>query len=612
MMRLVIYLLLVAAAAAGLGWLADRPGTLHIEWQGYDIETTVFRAIVILAMATAAAIFVWSVLRTIWNSPAAIGERIVRRRQKRGLDALSSGMIAIGAGDKAMATRYALQARKALPHEPLTHLLRAQAAQISGDRSTARRIFESMLSSPDTEQLGLRGLFLEAEREGEHEAASQFAQRALKSNPKLGWSADALFDLQCKKRDWSGALETLAQAKRNGVVEKTAADRKRAVLLTGLAQQAEEEETEKALGLALEAHTLAPDLVPAAAVAARILAGRGQTGKAAKIIHKTWARAPHPDLAHAYAYARIGDSPRDRLDRVRQLAALNSHSIESPIAIATTAIEARLFPEARDVLAPLLDNRLTQRVATLMARIEAGETDDKGRVREWLARAVNAARDPAWTADGVVADRWEPISPVTGSLDAFQWRVPVENRDTSSSNILGERLEELLAISAPQPVKAPVTAAAPAPEPKAEAAAAPSAQIKREEAVDAEAVTVRPQKAVKVETKAAAREETTPAQTAAMAAAAKPFATRIDAKPIAPVQRADEVTIVKSASAASKSADAAVQPVPAAAKPAAAAPKPGADAKIFVAPRAPDDPGLEEPEPDEAEKFTKRVYRAVN
>lgn len=613
MMRLVIYLLLIAAIATGLGWLADNPGTLKLEWQGYDVQTSVFSAVVMLAIATVIAIIVWSILRMVWNSPAVLGERMLKRKQKRGLEALSSGMIAIGAGDKAMATRYALQARKALPHEPLTHLLRAQAAQLSGDRATARRIFESMLSSPDTEQLGLRGLFLEAEREGEHEVARQFAERALRSNGKLGWSVDALFDLQCKQKDWSGALETLAQAKRSGLVEKTAADRKRAVLLAGLAQDAEENETEKALGLALEAHGLAPDLVPAAAVAARILAGRGQTGKAAKIIHKTWARAPHPDLAHAYAYARIGDSPRDRLDRIRQLAALNSHSIESPIAIATTAIEARLFSEARDALAPLLDDRLTQRVATLMARIEAGENDDKGRVREWLARAVNASRDPAWTADGIVADKWEPISPVTGALDAFQWRVPVENRDISSANILGERLEELLAISAPQPVKAPsAPAATPEPEKAPEPAAA--APIKRDEAVDAEAVTVRPQPVKPAELKAEVTSETKPPETV------------IEARVIAPVQRADEVTIVKPTGKVTVSSGAGVaakvsEPAKeAAAAPAAKPAKPAAtpttakpaDPKIFVAPRAPDDPGLEEAEPDEVEKFTKRVYRAVN
>ncbi len=474
MVRLVIYLVSLALAATGLAWLADRPGSLHVEWQGLDIETTVFRATVILAMAIATTIFLWSLLRTIWNTPAVLGERILKRRQKRGLEALSSGMIAVGAGDQSLATRYALQARKSLPHEPLTHLLRAQAAQLSGDRATARRIFESMLAAPDTEQLGLRGLFLEAEREGAGEAAKQFAQRALKSNAKLGWSADALFDLQCKNKDWSGALETLASARKNGHIEKTSAERRRAILLAGQAQDAEENESDKALALALEAHNLAPDLVAAAAVAGRILASKGNTGKAAKILQKTWAKAPHPELATVYAYARIGDSPRDRLGRIQQLAALNPHSIESPIAVATTAIDARLFNEARTALEPLLANRLTQRVATLMARVEAGEHGDKGRVREWLARAVHAARDPAWTADGIISERWEPISPVTGALDAFQWRVPVETLQKTGPDLVAERLEELLAISAPQAeaADAPATAASPQQEKAASATSA--------------------------------------------------------------------------------------------------------------------------------------------
>lgn len=449
MVRLVIYLLGVALAASGLAWLADRPGTLQIAWQGYDIETSVFRAAVLLALAIAIAVFLWSICRTIWNSPAAVGERIVTRRKRRGLDALSSGMIAVGAGDKALATRYALQARKSLPHEPLTHLLRAQAAQLSGDRATARRIYEAMLTSPETEQLGLRGLFLEAEREGAPDAAQQFAGRAMKANPKLGWSCDALFDLQCRSKNWDGALESLAHAKRSGHHDKASGDRKRAILLAAKAQDLEEAETDIALSSALEAHTLAPELVPAAAVAGRILASRGQTGKAAKILQKTYTKSPHPDLATAYAHARVGDSARDRLDRIRQLAALNPHSIESPIAVATTAIEARLFDDARMALEPLLANRLTQRVATLMARIEAGENGDKGKVREWLARAVTAARDPVWIADGVISDQWEPISPIDGRLDAYQWRVPVEARDQARADIVSNRLEELLALGQP-------------------------------------------------------------------------------------------------------------------------------------------------------------------
>ncbi len=450
MLRLIGFLLAVTVAAAGLAWLADRPGELVVQWQGYQIETSVFRAIVILFAFLVMALVVWSLLRHAWNSPAAVGGHLAKRRQKLGLDALSSGMIALGAGDRAAAMRAAIQARKTLPNEPLTHLLRAQAAQLTGDRTTARRIFEAMLATPDTEQLGLRGLYLEAQREGETEAARHFTERAVKLNPKLAWAVDALFDLQCRQSDWAGALETLAIARKNGHIERPSADRRRAVLLTAQAQTAEDSDPERALSLALEAHGLAPDLVPAAAIAGRLLASRGNTPRAAKILQKTWTRAPHPDLATAYAYARIGDSPRDRLDRVKQLAALSPNSLEGPIAAATAAIEARQYDDARAALEPLLDSRMTQRVATLMARIEGEQHGDKGRVREWLARAVNAPRDPAWTADGVVADKWAPISPVTGALDAFRWRVPVESVDRGDGETLAAKLEELVALGGPE------------------------------------------------------------------------------------------------------------------------------------------------------------------
>jgi len=450
MTRLISFLVGVLLIAAGLAWLADRPGTLLVTWQGYEIETSVFRAVVLFAGLVALALLAWSILSQIWSSPAAVSRLITRRRQRRGLDALSSGMIAIGAGDKSMATRYAMQARKSLPNEPLTHLLRAQAAQLSGDKPTARRIFEAMLSSPDTEQLGLRGLFLEAGREGEHEAQRQFAERALHLNPKLSWPVDALFTLQCRAGDWAGALQTLALARRHGQIERPLADRRRAVLLTAQAQTLEEDDPEKSLSLALEAHGLAPSLIPAAAIAGRLLAARGNTPRAAKVLQKTWVRAPHPEIAKAYAYARIGDSPRDRLDRVKQLHTLNPHSVESAIAVALAAVDARDYAEARRALQPFTETGLTRRVAALLARIEAEESGDKGRAREWLARAVTAPRDAAWMADGVISDRWAPVSPVTGTLDAFEWRVPSEEPDSGEERILGADLTEFISAVEPE------------------------------------------------------------------------------------------------------------------------------------------------------------------
>ncbi len=448
MLRLIAFLLITVAVGTGLAWLADNPGNITISWQGTLIDVSVFTATWVSVLAIFLLFVSWSIFKAIWRSPAAVGHYFKRRRQARGLDALSSGMIAIGSGDRDSATRYAIQARKDLPNEPLTHLLRAQAAQLTDDRATSRRIYEGMLGSRDTEALGLRGLFLEAQKENETEAARQFAQRALGLNSKLGWASNALFDMQCKAKDWPAALETLASARKNGLVAKPAADRRRAVLLTAQAQIAEDDDPDKALKLALEAHGLAPKLVPAGDIAGRLLASRGNTAKAAKVLQNTWKRSPHPDLSLTYAYARPGDSPRDRLTRVKALARLTPHTIESPIAIATAAIEAHDWDGARKALAPLLDKRITQRVCTLMAQIEAEQHGDAGRVREWLARAVNAPRDPTWTADGVTSAQWAPVSPVSGELDAFEWRVPVESVDHSDAAVLTQRLEEFVALGA--------------------------------------------------------------------------------------------------------------------------------------------------------------------
>ena len=589
MLRLVAFLLAVLAVASGLAWLADRPGQLIINWQGREIETSVFHAVVILAALTATAIFIWSLLRQMWNSPATVGHFINKRRQRRGLDALSSGMIAIGAGDRANATRYAIQARKSLPNEPLTHLLRAQAAQLSGDRTTARRIFEAMLASPDTEQLGLRGLFVEAQREGAAEPAQQYSQRALRLNPKLAWPVDALFDLQCREGNWAGALETLATARRNGHVDKAVADRRRAVLLTAQAQTLEDSDAEKALTLASEAHGLAPDLIPAAAIAGRILAGKGNTARAAKILQKTWSKAPHPDLSTAYAFARIGDSPRDRLDRVKQLAALRPYAVEASIAVATAAIEARDWDQARQALSPLLDqSRLTQRAATLMARIEGEQHGDKGRVREWLARAATAQRDATWTADGVVAERWAAVSPATGQLDAFVWKVPVERvGETDEATLLHDRLRELVATSGDTLDDDDIALGAAA-LPAAAAPPKPAADV-----VDAEPVTTGKPAAA---SEPALNERVPAAEGGRSSYSGLPVGA--PPAPAAPAAKPESSTAEAAAKPApvpsTARADVAAPAATPAARPAPAAPAQRSspdEPRIFVAPRAPDDPG---------------------
>ena len=283
-----------------------------------------------------------------------------------------------------------------------------------------------MLDRPETELLGVRGLFLEAKRSNDLDAARALAERAVKRDPKLAWGVNALFDLQAREGDWDGALDTLAIARQNGDLDQNVAARRRAVLLTAEARDAEATNPDKALALATEALRLAPSLVPAAEIAGRILASKGEARHASRLVSRTWKLAPHPDLALVYAFAKPGESPRERLKRIKHLASLTPGDIEGQIAIANAAIEAHEWQEARNALEPYLEDRPSARICTLMARIEAGELGDRGREREWLARALRAPRDRAWIADGYVSDRWLPVSPVTGAVDAFEWKAPVD------------------------------------------------------------------------------------------------------------------------------------------------------------------------------------------
>ena len=108
---------------------------------------------------------------------------------------------------------------------------------------------------------------------------------------------------------------------------------------------------------------------------------------------------------------------------MQKLAGKIPGQLEGALAVARAALGAREFATARAALAPHL-SAPTRRVATLMAEIEETEHGDEGRVREWMMRAMRASGDPVWTADGVVSDRWLPVSP-NGRLDGFEWKVPL-------------------------------------------------------------------------------------------------------------------------------------------------------------------------------------------
>ena len=451
MIRLILFLSILALAALGLSWLADRPGEISITWQGYQIETSVLVGMAALLAACIVFLILWSILRFVLRLPSFIALSARVRRRNKGYQALTRGMIAAAAGDMRYASRATREAEKLIGQDPLTLLLRAQTAQLEGDRALSEKTFAQMIEDPQTRLLGLRGLHAEALRRGDSDSAHLYAAQAQAITP-LNWAGEALLDWHVRRGEWDLALNVVETNRKHKITPRDAAERQRAVLLTALARDNAQSHPEQALREAREAAKLAPSLVPAHVIAAQLLARRGDIRKASKLIEAAWRIAAHPELAETYVHLRAGDAAQERFERAKHLADLMPQESESALALARAALDARHFEKARAALGPLLnaEERPSRRLCLLMADLEQMEHGaQSGPVREWLARAARAPRDAAWIADGVISDRWEPASPITGKLDAFHWDVPQERLTGAIETASFENLPVIQAEAAP-------------------------------------------------------------------------------------------------------------------------------------------------------------------
>jgi HemY protein len=450
MIRIVLFLGLIALAAWGAAWVAEQPGEVALSLAGakYIVSLPVFvLAVGIVVVAAMSALWLLSVL---WRSPGWMRKRRHERRHARGRHAITQGLLAIGHGDSTSARQHAQAARRLAAHDPLTLLLHAQSSQLDGDRAGARAAFNTMAEREDTRLLGLRGLFIEAQRADDAVAAVMIAEEALKMSPASTWASHAVLGFRCAQGDWDGALKILDNDLAAGLIDKAGYRRRRGVLLTAKALELEKVDRDLSREAVMDAVKLAPTLVPAATLAAKYESEAHQVRRAMRLVEAAWIAHPHPDLADAYAHVKLGDSARQRLVRVETLAAKTPGGIEGALAIARAAIDASEFGKARSALAPLTNNP-TQRVAMLMAELERTEHGDSGKARGWTLRAVRARLDPAWTADGYVSDRWRPVSPVTGRLDAFQWQTPLASLPSDKGGTIESSPFEEAMLAAPSP-----------------------------------------------------------------------------------------------------------------------------------------------------------------
>ncbi len=429
MTRILILVAAVVLAAIAASWLSGNPGHVTIEWLGWRADTSVAMLaflIVVLASVVAAAQRFWGYLR---GAPKRLLEAYRARRQRRGYEALSAGMIAAASGDASSAGRHARRAESLLEDASLTRLLRAQAAQLDGNDVAARRTYEEMAETPETALLGIRGLLEQAEAKGDKAEALRLADKAYRLQPNAQGVVERLFDLQVGFGHWADADATISQALRRKSLPAGEARRRRAAVLLARSGEAElAGEAEAALAFAREAHQLDPDRVPAVIRHAVLLGRDDKQRRAVKILEKAWSVRPHPEIAAAYAGLFENDDVLARVKRFQRLLSFRPDHVEGHVALAQAALDAKLWGEARAHLGHAAERGITPRLCRLFADLEEAEHDDDRAARQWLERAGTSSPDPVWVCEdcGATAGAWSPRCDSCGAFDRLEWRPPVQ------------------------------------------------------------------------------------------------------------------------------------------------------------------------------------------
>ncbi|HEY9217567.1 MAG TPA: heme biosynthesis protein HemY, partial [Phenylobacterium sp.] len=244
------------------------------------------------------------------------------------------------------------------------------------------------------------GLMQLALSRGDVAGAASHAEQAY-ALPRTGrWAWLALLEARLDVADWDGARELAKSALDRKIVSPIIADRARAALLAASAAQFEGDADPKrraqALDLAAEAAKLQPTFAPGVVMAARLLAADGKAGRAAQGLETAWKAAPHPALWLAYRDLKTTETPRQRADRLRHLAALNPGARESRILMVEQALVAGDSSGAQQAVKALEAEPVTARTAALFARVAfvAGQPDE---ARMWMAQAGAAEQEPDWS-----------------------------------------------------------------------------------------------------------------------------------------------------------------------------------------------------------------------
>lgn len=424
MIRLTAYIILALIIALSAAWISSNPGQVLVTWQNWEIRFSL-AVMVLLAIIYTAIIFavIWVLKKLNIFAYFSNPKRLAAKREKGEKD-LSEAWSAYALEDYKDAIKFGLRAKSTLGESASVLRLLANATQKNG---TEKNSYHDQLKSNDASS----GWALKNELDHFIEQASwsdakQLVEKLLVGHPKNKRLLALNFQLNAKLGKWQEARSALQTAiKEKGSFTPIEQKHYGSVINYCLSLE------EKAAGNKAESFVLLKSALksdetfsPAALSAARLYIEQDDKKSAEKILTSIWKLAPNDDLADMLLELYPLESSGETHRRIKKITSSAPHYPESQHLLATAAIDAEQWPDAREALNTVINSDMTsQKTYQMLALLERKQKNDQDASDKFLKKAETAKPDNHWLCSAChkSTTHYLPLCQSCGEFDKVGW-----------------------------------------------------------------------------------------------------------------------------------------------------------------------------------------------
>ncbi len=434
MFAILWFLFVAFFISISLVWILDHQGFVVINWLGFQLQTDILTAILLMIFFTVFTVFIAYILTRLLaikfpnllklffkkNYTKRLEKLVYRHHQA--FEIMSQLMLALEVGNEKLAQELHKKFAKLIKNPALNNFFLGKIFFEKEDFTKAAEFFAKFGENHNAKILVLKSKFKLALVNQDETSAIAYAKQILSVKKHDFDTAKILFALYKKGGLWREAKYLIAEYDSKHFKDELQ-KRDIALINTALASESYQKknfsEAIKYAKIALKAEN---NFLPAFEIMLKSWIKRGFAFKARWMIKNLWRENPNLILAEIFDLTNRKSSKKSRIKAMKKLAALNSESALGNVASGQVAYKVGEYRIAKELLNLSLTQTRTNRAYKLLAFIEKAENNIDG-YRKNLAKAKMLEQDDRYICNSctTITSKWSAKCDFCGSYDSLEW-----------------------------------------------------------------------------------------------------------------------------------------------------------------------------------------------